>query len=223
MASQARPNLSMGSQSALNRRSTRPIGCRANLAATLLPTLVSSQQPPCGPEGDTPSGWKQWLNAWLTTSSAITLACQCAGQGATNRRHPPAASYTGCIFQRRQRCGRDIGTSDVATNPTRHRSLDRFVPQENPCETISIKPDWPKNEPTRPICGSASGISMRRRQWPVRSLGPPTTMSFSSRDRSLAVAEQRCRRTESPMSSSMVNFIAIIVRRLRCDERVAHC
>jgi hypothetical protein len=46
----------------------------------------------------------------------------------------------------------------------------------------------------------------------VRSLGPPTTMSFR-----LAIVTScgraACRRKESPMSSSMVNFIAIIARR----------
>jgi hypothetical protein len=46
----------------------------------------------------------------------------------------------------------------------------------------------------------------------VRSLGPPTTMSLR-----LAIGHScgraACRRKESPMSGSMVNFIAIIVRR----------
>jgi hypothetical protein len=36
---------------------------------------------------------------------------------------------------------------------------------------------------------------------------------FRSRDRSLAIGRADCRRKESPMSSSMVNFTAIIVRR----------
>jgi len=41
-------------------------------------------------------GWNPWLNAWLTTSSAITRACH-----ASARRSrpwlPPAASYTLCM------------------------------------------------------------------------------------------------------------------------------
>jgi hypothetical protein len=46
----------------------------------------------------------------------------------------------------------------------------------------------------------------------VRSLGPPTTMSSVSRSVT-SCGRAACRRKESPMSSSMVNFIAIIVDR----------
>jgi len=35
------------------------------------------------------SGWNPWLNAWLTTSSAITLAYHALGDGAADRRHHP--------------------------------------------------------------------------------------------------------------------------------------
>ena len=45
----------------------------------------------------------------------------------------------------------------------------------------------------------------------VRSLGPPTTMSFVSRSIT-SCGRAACGRKEIPMSSSMVNVIAIIVR-----------
>ena len=168
MAIQARPNLSMrrvGSQP--EKYSTDPVVGRP-WQRRCSRRSVSSQQPRCGPRAHTPSRWKPWLNAWLTTSSAITLACH-----APARRNkpsaPPAASYTGCIFQRRRAASRHRNLR-CRDDPTRHRSLDRFVPQGIPCETISIKPRLAKDVPTRPICGSASGIPVRRRQWPYDRL-----------------------------------------------------
>jgi hypothetical protein len=71
--------------------------------------------------------------------------------------------------------------------------------------------------PSLPLFDPAAGLA----QWPYDAWTAHDD-EFSSRDRSLAVAEQPAERKESPMSSSVVNFIAIIVRRF-CPMSLKPC